>query len=135
MQEPRKTHRVLILGGRFAGVDTARHLERLTKRRDDVEVWLVSRENFTLFSPLLPGGQLRAPRGATHRDRATCANSLSSRVITAEVMKIDLDRREATVVNGEGRAHHIAYDTLVLARSVPRPTPSASRVSPSTRSA
>jgi NADH dehydrogenase FAD-containing subunit len=31
MQEPRKTHRVLILGGGFAGVDAARHLERLSR--------------------------------------------------------------------------------------------------------
>ena len=61
--EPPWPHRVLILGGGFAGVETAKHLERLTRRRDDVEIWLVSRENFTLFTPLLPevcSGKLEA---------------------------------------------------------------------------
>ena len=48
--EPPWPHRVLILGGGFAGVETARHLEKLTRRREDVEVWLVNRENFSLFT-------------------------------------------------------------------------------------
>ena len=52
--EPPWPHRVLILGGGFAGVETGRYLEKLTGRRDDIEVWLVNRENFSLFTPLLP---------------------------------------------------------------------------------
>ncbi len=47
-------HRVLILGGGFAGVLTAQELEKRTRRRDDIEIWLVNRENFMLFTPLLP---------------------------------------------------------------------------------
>src|SRR5262245_5053135 len=45
--------RIVILGGGFAGVTTARHLERLCKRRRDVEIVLVSRDNFVLMTPLL----------------------------------------------------------------------------------
>ncbi len=45
--------RVLILGGGFGGVYTARHLERLCKGRSDVEIVLVSREKFLLMTPLL----------------------------------------------------------------------------------
>ena len=52
--EPPPAHRVLILGGGFAGVSTAQHLERRLGRRRDVEIWLVNDENFTLFTPLLP---------------------------------------------------------------------------------
>src|SRR4051812_16074091 len=45
--------RILILGGGFGGVVTARHLERLCKRRRDVEIVLVSRDNFLVMTPLL----------------------------------------------------------------------------------
>src|SRR5262245_15971 len=45
--------RILILGGGFGGVYTARHLERLCKRRADVEIVLVSRDNFLVMTPLL----------------------------------------------------------------------------------
>ncbi len=45
--------RILILGGGFAGVATARHLEGLSRRRPDVEIVLVSRDNFLLMTPLL----------------------------------------------------------------------------------
>src|SRR5262249_56183407 len=50
--QARKT-RILILGGGFGGVYTARHLEKLCKRRPDVETVLVSRDNFLLLTPLL----------------------------------------------------------------------------------
>ena len=45
--------RILILGGGFAGIATARHLEKLFRRRPDVEIVLVSRDNFVLMTPLL----------------------------------------------------------------------------------
>lgn len=45
--------RVIILGGGFAGVYTAIHLERALRRRDDVEVTLVSKEDYLVFQPLL----------------------------------------------------------------------------------
>src|SRR5580700_7948500 len=45
--------RIVILGGGFGGVTTARRLERLCKRRSDVEIVLVSRDNFLLMTPLL----------------------------------------------------------------------------------
>src|SRR3954447_7463322 len=45
--------RIVILGGGFGGVVTARHLEGLFRRRPDVEIVLVSRDNFLLMTPLL----------------------------------------------------------------------------------
>jgi NADH dehydrogenase FAD-containing subunit len=45
--------RVVVLGGGFGGVTTARHLERLCAGRPDVEITLVSRDNFFVLSPLL----------------------------------------------------------------------------------
>ena len=45
--------RIVILGGGFGGVATPHHLERLVRRRPDVEIVLVSRDNFLLMTPLL----------------------------------------------------------------------------------
>ncbi|MBD5656834.1 MAG: NAD(P)/FAD-dependent oxidoreductase [Candidatus Eremiobacteraeota bacterium] len=45
--------RILILGGGFGGLTTARKLEQLLKPAE-AEITLVSRENFSLFTPMLP---------------------------------------------------------------------------------
>src|ERR1700681_512879 len=45
--------RVLILGGGFGGLYAALHLDRTIARDQDIEVTLVSRENFVLFTPML----------------------------------------------------------------------------------
>ena len=114
--EPPWPHRVLILGGGFAGVETAKHLERLTRRRDDVEIWLVSRENFTLFTPLLPevcSGQLEARHCVTAL-RAQMRRP-SSWAITADVEGIDLEVKQVTVMGGDGDLHRLNYDSLVVA--------------------
>jgi len=50
---PPKT-RVLILGGGFGGLYAALHLDKTIARDPDIEVTLVSRENFILFTPMLP---------------------------------------------------------------------------------
>ncbi|HEV8252356.1 MAG TPA: NAD(P)/FAD-dependent oxidoreductase [Candidatus Limnocylindria bacterium] len=112
----RRPHRVLILGGGFGGVTTAQALERRLGRRRDVEIWLVSSENFLLFTPLLPevcSGILEprhvvAPlRGMVHRRHTWC--------VTAEVEKIDLGERTVVVMGGDGHSHRLGFDTLVLA--------------------
>src|SRR5215210_4965959 len=114
--EPPWPHRILILGGGFAGVETARHLEKLTRRRDDVEVWLVSRENFTLFTPLLPevcSGQLEARHCVTAL-RAQMRRP-SSWALTGEVEEIDADAKQVVVMGGDGDLHRLNYDSLVIA--------------------
>lgn len=45
--------RILILGGGFAGVYTAMYLDRLLRSETDVEIALVSRENYFVFQPML----------------------------------------------------------------------------------
>jgi NADH dehydrogenase len=109
-------HRVLILGGGFAGVTTAQALERELGHREDVEIWLVSRDNFLLFTPLLPevcSGVLE-PRHVVSPLRAMVRRP-STWMITASVEAIDLDERRVTVLGGDGDDHHLRYDTLVLA--------------------
>lgn len=46
--------KIVIVGGGFAGIETASQLGRLVKRNDAVDVILVSAENYFLFQPLLP---------------------------------------------------------------------------------
>lgn len=114
--EPPWPHRVLVLGGGFAGVETARHIEKLTRRRDDVEVWLVNRENFTLFTPLLPevcSGQLEARHCVTAL-RAQLRRP-SSWAVTATVEAMDLEAKNVTVTGGDGDLHRLNYDSLVIA--------------------
>jgi NADH dehydrogenase len=114
--EPPWPHRILVLGGGFAGVETAQHLEKLTRGRDDIEVWLVSRENFSLFTPLLPevcSGNLEARHCVTAL-RAQL-RSPSSWAVTADVEQIDLDAKQVIVLGGDGDQHRLNYDTLVLA--------------------
>src|ERR671923_2126557 len=46
-------HRILILGGGFGGLYTALELEKKLPKYPNVEVTLVNRENFFLFTPML----------------------------------------------------------------------------------
>jgi NADH dehydrogenase len=48
-----KKTKVIILGGGFGGVYAALRLDKTLARRADVEVTLVSRDNFLLFTPML----------------------------------------------------------------------------------
>ena len=47
------TRRVVILGGGFGGMSTARRLERIFARDPGLEITLVSRSNYLLFTPML----------------------------------------------------------------------------------
>jgi NADH dehydrogenase FAD-containing subunit len=56
-------HRILILGGGFAGIYAAQRLERTLARNPKVEITLVNRDNYLLFTPMLhevAGGELEA---------------------------------------------------------------------------
>jgi NADH dehydrogenase len=48
-----KTTKILIAGGGFAGLYAAKYLDKRLARRPDIEVTLISRENFILFTPML----------------------------------------------------------------------------------
>jgi NADH dehydrogenase len=45
--------KVIIAGGGFAGLYAAMHFDKWLAGRADVEVTLISRENFILFTPML----------------------------------------------------------------------------------
>jgi NADH dehydrogenase len=105
--------RIVILGGGFGGVATARHLERLCKRRRDVKIVLVSRDNFVLMTPLLfevCSGVLDF-RHCSLPIRAFLRNT---RFVEATVQYIDLERR-VVHLTAETERDELAYDQLVIA--------------------
>jgi len=50
----KRSPKILILGGGFAGVEVVRELEKLLTP-DEAILQLVSRDNFVLFTPMLHG--------------------------------------------------------------------------------
>src|SRR6185436_11657515 len=110
--QPPKT-RIVILGGGFGGVTTARHLERLCQRRRDVEIVLVSRDNFLLMTPLLfevCSGAL----DARHCSFPIRAFLRTTRFVEAAVQGVDLERR-VVHLSADGEQGELGYDQLVLA--------------------
>src|SRR5271168_4081329 len=107
--------RILILGGGFAGVLAARRLERLCKNRTDVQITLISRDNFLLMTPLM----FEACSGTLelrHCSVSIRAFLRRTRFIEGIVERIDLDRRVAVAAwGGDTGGHEVPYDQLVLA--------------------
>jgi len=102
--------RILILGGGFGGVYTARHLERLWRGSGDVEISLVSRDNYFVMTPLLfeAGSGVLEPRHAVNPIRPLLGEA---RFIEAEVQHIDLGRRAVAVrPTGSGDVYELEYD-------------------------
>jgi NADH dehydrogenase len=105
--------RILILGGGFGGVYTARHLEKLLEHRSDVEIVLISRDNFLLMTPLLfevCSGTL----DVRHCSLPIRAFLRTTRFGEATVQGIDLERRVVHLA-GPGQSDELGYDQLVLA--------------------
>ncbi|MCV0372812.1 MAG: NAD(P)/FAD-dependent oxidoreductase [Nitrosarchaeum sp.] len=50
----RNKKKILILGGGFAGLECTRRLEKFFKNEPEIEIVLVSEDNFLLFTPMLP---------------------------------------------------------------------------------
>src|SRR6516225_10538241 len=105
--------RIVILGGGFGGVTTARHLEQLCKRRSDVEIVLVSRDNFLLMTPLL-FEVFSGTLDVRHCSFPIRAFLQTTRFVEAAVQGIDLDRRVVHLVT-PGETSELTYDQLVLA--------------------
>lgn len=106
---------ILILGGGFAGVEAARYLDRTAAKRANVEVTLVSRDNFTLFTPML---HEVAASDLEPTDICNPLRKLLRRVtiLNGDIKRIDLAARRATIVYGVGGlSRDLRFDHLVLA--------------------
>src|SRR3954452_8742591 len=88
------TTRIVILGGGFAGLNTALHLKRLLRGDESISVTLVSRDNYFLMTPLLfeAGSGILEPRHAVNPVRPLFGRT-GPRFVEAEVLGVDLDRK------------------------------------------
>src|SRR5262245_9722762 len=96
--------RIVVIGGGFGGVTTVRHLERILRRRSDVEITLISRENFFVLTPLLfeaCSGRLEL-RHCAQPIRAALRHA---RFIEASVESVDLEQQLVRVVAPDGVAY------------------------------
>jgi NADH:ubiquinone reductase (H+-translocating) len=109
-----RRHRVVVVGGGFAGLYAVRRL-----RRAPVDVTLIDRRNFHLFQPLvyqvatgaLTPGEIAAPlRGVFKHDE-------NVRVVLGEVTGFDLSANEVIVERSPAGSQQrtIPYDSLVVA--------------------
>ncbi len=107
--------RVLILGGGFGGIYAALEMEKLLRRRKDISVTLVTRDNFFLFTPMLH------EVAASDLEINTIVNPLRkllTRVDTfvGNIEAIDLSVRSVRVSHGfDGHCHDLFFDHMVLA--------------------
>jgi NADH dehydrogenase len=106
--------RIVVLGGGFGGVSTVRQLERVVRRHKDVEITLVSRENFFVITPLL----FEACSGSLelrHCAQPIRAALRRARFIEATVQSVDPDRQIVRAAAPEGGTYDLPYDHLVVA--------------------
>lgn len=112
---PQAQRRVVILGGGFAGVSTAQHLERLFEKDAGISITLISKTNHLLFTPMLSE---IAAGGVEPRHISTALRSFFRRtqVIRGEVDTVDFGERLVTLAAEEQSAGvSVSFDHLVLA--------------------
>jgi len=109
------TKRILILGSGFGGLYTALHLEKKLRRYSDVELTLVNRENFFLFTPMLhevAAGDL----DVTHIVNPVRKLLRRTHFFNGDIKRIDLGERRVIVAHADdNHDHELFYDYLVLA--------------------
>jgi NADH dehydrogenase len=118
---PIQRKRILILGGGFAGIEILRKLQAAFQDDVEIDITLVSRDNFFLFTPMLPevsSGMIET-RHIVTPIRAFCKRA---RFYEANVESIDLQNKQVSITNIIGnpihhvpKRHVLKYDYLVIA--------------------
>ena len=109
------TKKILILGGGFGGIYAALRLEKLLAQRPELEVTLVTRDNYFLFTPMLP------EVAAGDLELSTIINPLRKllkrvKTFVGTIEALNLEGRRITVSHGlDGHSHELPYDQLILA--------------------
>jgi NADH dehydrogenase len=120
--KPIQLVRILILGGGFAGIEVLNRLQNAFQDNVRIDITLVSRDNFFLFTPMLPevsSGSIETWHIVTPI-RTFCKRA---RFIEASIEEIDLKNKKVTVSHKIGketepiyrRDHVLEYDYLTIA--------------------
>lgn len=105
--------KILVLGGGFAGMFSARELERRVGWAADIE--LINDVNYFVFQPLLP--EVAAGAIST-RDAVSPLRQLlpGVKIRQAQIFSVDLKRQVVTIFQGQQRRYtEVSYDHLVIA--------------------
>ncbi len=114
--------RILILGGGFAGIEVLRQLQKAFQDDVSVDITLISRDNFFLFTPMLPevsAGMIET-RHIVTPIRTFCNRA---KFYEANIESVDLKNKQILITHAVGketdpiawRSHTLKYDYLVLA--------------------
>jgi NADH dehydrogenase len=114
--------RILILGGGFAGIQVLRQLQKAFQNDIGIDITLVSKDNFFLFTPMLPeisSGMIETRHIVTPL-RVFCNRA---KFYEADVESIDMVNKQVIISHRIGkqtnpieyRSHILKYDYLVLA--------------------
>ena len=120
--KPIQQKRILILGGGFAGVKVLTELQKTFQNDVSVDIILVSRDNFFLFTPMLPevsSGMIET-RNIVTPVRAFCNRA---KFYEANIESVDLKNKQIVITHAIGkqtdpigwRNHTLNYDYLVVA--------------------
>lgn len=118
MNSSNRKHRIVIVGGGFAGLFSARYLTHYLKRaalNENVEVELISEINYFVFQPLLPevaAGTINAQDAVSPLRQLLPHASIRQ----AKVLGINPDEKTITLIQGQKRKlQTVYYDELVIA--------------------
>ena len=111
----RNKKKIVILGGGFAGVECARQLEKEFGNNPEIELVMVSEDNFLLFTPMLPqvaSGMIET-RHIVLPIRTVCKKT---KFYEGRIKNIDPYGKLVTLWGtGDKRSISIHYDFLVVA--------------------
>jgi NADH dehydrogenase len=114
--------KILILGSGFAGIEVLKRVQKNFKNNKNIDITLVSKDNFLLFTPMLPevaSGMIET-RHIVTPVREFCKKA---RFCEANVESIDLHNKQVVITHAIGRQssssvwdqHILKYDYLVIA--------------------
>ncbi|MEU7894310.1 FAD-dependent oxidoreductase [Nonomuraea sp. NPDC049152] len=119
-----RAKKILIIGGGYVGMYTARHLRR-TLRKGEAEVTVVDPKDYMTYQPFLAeaaGGAIEPRHVVAPLHRVL----KGVRVLTGRVTGLDHDAKTAVFEPARGPARTLGYDILVMAtgsitRTLPLP--------------
>ena len=105
--------KILILGGGFAGIYTAKNLQK--QNLEDYEIELISDNNYFIFQPLLP----EVASGTIYSSDAVTPIRQMLKGIkyrNAEISSLDFNNKKVSILQGFKKStHSIQYDHLIIA--------------------